>query len=188
MILSGQARLAGVIGWPVAHSRSPRVHGYWLEQHGIDGAYVPLAVRPGAVEPVVRALAAAGFRGLNVTVPHKEAVLDMCDAVDETARRVGAVNTLVFEGERILGRNTDGFGFVENMRAGAPGWRADAGPAVVLGAGGAARAVAAALADRGAPEVRIANRTAARAESLAASLGGPVRAVPWAARDTALSG
>ena len=188
MILSGQARLAGVIGWPVAHSRSPRLHGYWLEQHGIDGAYVPLAVRPGAVEPVVRALAEAGFRGLNVTVPHKEAALDICDTVDETARRVGAVNTLVFEGGRIRGRNTDGFGFLENMRAGAPGWRADAGPAVVLGAGGAARAVAAALADDGAPEVRVANRTAARAESLAASLGGPVRAVPWAERDAALSG
>ena len=168
-LLTGRARLAGVIGWPVAHSRSPRLHGVWLERHGIDGAYVPLPVRPEDFAVAVRGLAAAGFRGANVTIPHKETAFALCDEVEPFARRAGAVNTLVFDDGRIHGRNTDGFGFLENLRAHAVD--PAAGPALLLGAGGAARAVAAALLDAGAA-VSVANRARARAEALAAALPG----------------
>lgn len=174
-ILTGKARLAGILGWPVAHSRSPRLHGLWLQRHGIDGAYVPLPVAPEAFETAVRGLVALGFRGANVTIPHKEAAFALCDEVDATARRMGAVNTLVFEGGRIRGSNTDGFGFIENLRQTAPGWRPAAGPAVLLGAGGSARGIAVALLDAGVPEVVLVNRTPARAEALAREIGGPVR-------------
>jgi shikimate dehydrogenase len=172
--LSGSAKLAGVIGWPVAHSRSPRLHGFWLARHGIDGAYVPLAVPPGRLAEAVRGLLAAGFRGANVTLPHKEAALSLCDEVEESARRAGAVNTLRFEGGRILGSNTDGWGFLESLREQAPGFDPRSGPAVVLGAGGAARAIAAALQDAGCPRIVLVNRTRPRAEALAAALGGAV--------------
>ncbi len=188
MILSGRAKLAGVVGWPVGHSLSPRLHGFWLEQHGIDGAYLPLAVAPERIRSTLRSLADMGFRGLNVTIPHKQAALTLCDDVAPLAARIGAVNTLIFEDGRFRGDNTDAFGFLENLRQGAPAWDPAAGPALILGAGGAARAVAVALLDAGAPEVRLANRTAARAEVLAADLGGAVAAVPWAARGVALDG
>lgn len=179
MILSGKAALAGVMGWPVEHSRSPRLHGYWLEELGIDGAYVPLPVRPEDFAPAVKALAAMHFRGANVTIPHKEAAFAVCDTVDAHARRLKAVNTLVFEAGVIRGGNTDGSGFLDNLRQEAPQWRADAGPAVVLGAGGAARAVALALLDAGVLEVRLMNRTRARGEALAEDLGGPIHVVDW---------
>lgn len=187
MILSGKAGLAGVMGWPVGHSRSPRLHGYWLEHYDIDGAYVPLPVRPDSFAAAVRALVDLGFRGVNLTIPHKEAGLDLCDSLDPLARRIGAVNTLVFRDGRIDGSNTDAFGFIENLRRGAPNWRADAGPALVLGAGGAARAVAVALLDAGAPEVRVANRTEVRAEALADALGNALQIVPWNRRAEALT-
>ncbi len=193
MILSGHAKLAGVMGWPVGHSLSPRLHGYWLDKHGIDGAYVPLPVRPDAFPGAVRALAALGFRGANLTIPHKEAALALCDTLDAAAQRIGSVNTLVFGDGRIEGRNSDAFGFIENLRDGAPAWRASAAPAVVLGAGGAARAVIVSLLDAGAQEVRLCNRTPARAEALAEDIGvgdmkGAVVCVPWDARANALSG
>ncbi len=178
MILSGKAKLAGVMGWPVSHSRSPRLHGYWLEQSGIDGAYLPLAVPPERIAEAIRALPALGFRGANVTVPHKEAALRAVDRVDPVARRIGAVNTIVVgEDGSLEGRNTDAYGFLANLRDGAPEWRPEAGPALVLGAGGAARAVVAALVDAGVPEIRLFNRTAAKAEALAADIGGPIRIV-----------
>jgi len=173
-LLSGRAKLAGILGWPVAHSRSPLLHGTWLERHGIDGAYVPLAVRPERFADSARALADLGFRGANVTLPHKEAAFALCDALAPSAERARAVNTLVFRDGRIEGSNTDGFGFLESCAQGAPGWRASAGPAVLLGAGGAARAVAAALLDAGCPRLTLVNRNAARAEALARALGGPV--------------
>jgi shikimate dehydrogenase len=173
-ILTGKARTAGVLGWPVAHSRSPRLHGFWLERHGIDGAYLPLPVRPESFSVVVRSLVEAGFAGANVTIPHKQAAFEVCDEVDAAARRAGAVNTLVFSEGRILGSNTDGWGFSESVREQVPGWRADAGPAVLLGAGGAARAIAAALLDAGCPRLTLVNRSPARAEALARELGGPV--------------
>jgi len=173
-LLSGHARLAGVLGWPVSHSRSPRLHGYWLETLGIDGAYLPLPVHPEDFAAAVRSLAALGFRGANVTIPHKQAAFEVCDVVDATARRAGAVNTLVFRDGRIEGSNTDGFGFLETVRDQAPGWQPADGPAVLLGAGGAARAIAAALLDAGCPLVTLVNRSRDRAEALARDLGGPI--------------
>ena len=172
--LTGAARLAGVLGNPVAHSRSPRLHGHWLRRHGIDGAYIPLPVLSENFARAVRGLADCGFRGANVTIPHKLAAFEVCDSVDDTARRAGAVNTLVFAEGRILGSNTDGFGFLESIREQAPGWAATDGPAVLLGGGGAARAVAADLLDAGCPRLTLVNRTTARAEALARDLGGPV--------------
>jgi shikimate dehydrogenase len=179
MTPSGAARLAGIFGWPIGHSRSPQLHGYWLEHYGIDGAYVPLAVRPEDFPAAVRALPLLGFVGANVTVPHKEAAFAACDQVDDAARRIGAVNTLVIEGGRIHGSNTDAYGFIENLREGAPAWRAADGPAVMLGAGGSARAVAVALLDAGVPEVRVLNRTEERAATLARDLGPRVRVMAW---------
>jgi len=173
-LLSGHARLAGVFGHPITHSRSPRLHGFWLERYGIDGAYIPLGVAPGGFGSAVRALVDLGFRGANVTIPHKLAAFEICDAVAPFARRAGAVNTLIFRDGRIEGSNTDGFGFLESIREATPGWRADAGPAVLLGAGGAARAIAAALLEAGAPRVTLVNRTAGKAEALARDLGGPI--------------
>lgn len=188
MSLSGKALLAGVIGWPIGHSRSPRLHGYWLERYGIDGAYLPLPVAPEKLETALRGLQAAGFRGLNVTIPHKEAVMALCDDVDEAARRIGAVNTLVFDGGAIQGSNSDAYGFLENLRAGSAGQDPIATPALLLGAGGAARAVAVALLDAGVPELVICNRSQDRAERLAADLGGRARVIAWAERARALEG
>jgi shikimate dehydrogenase len=189
MIVSGKARLAGVLGWPVSHSRSPRLHGFWLERLGIDGAYVPLAVAPEHLEAVVRALPRMGFAGANVTVPHKEAVMALVDHLEPLAARIGAVNTLVARPDGGLeGRNTDAYGFLENLRRGCPGWNPGTGPAAVIGAGGAARAVVAALTDAGVPEIRLCNRSRRRAEVLAAELGGPVAVVDWAERADCLDG
>ncbi len=181
-ILSGMARVAGIAGWPVGHSRSPRIHGFWLRRHGIDGAYVPLPVRPGQFDMAMHGLAAAGFVGANVTIPHKVDAFAFCDELDYAARRTGAVNTLVFIDGRVQGRNTDGFGFIANLRDHLidPA----AGPALVLGAGGAARAVVASLTELGA-RVTIANRTEARAEVLATQFSG-LRVVPWHFRSAVL--
>jgi shikimate dehydrogenase len=192
--LTAKGRLAGVIGWPVGHSRSPQLHGHWLARYNIDGAYVPMAVAPERLEAALRGLAALGFRGCNVTVPHKEAAMALVDELDPLARRIAAVNTIVLrEDGGLFGTNTDGFGFLANLQAGSPGWSAARGPAVVIGAGGAARAVIVALIDAGAPEIRLANRTRARAEKLvaelgAAELGGPVTVVDWDDRAAALDG
>jgi shikimate dehydrogenase len=191
VIPSGKARLAGVIGWPVEHSLSPRLHGYWLEQYRIDGAYVPLAVGPEDLRTALSALRALGFRGVNLTLPHKEQALELCHETDDLARRIGAVNTIVVREGKLVGSNSDAFGFLENLKDGAPDWGADAAPAVVLGAGGASRAVVAALADAGAPQVRIVNRTRERAERLAAalgpSLGGDISVHGWDQRHAALA-
>jgi shikimate dehydrogenase len=182
-------RAAGVMGWPVAHSRSPMLHNYWLKQHGISGAYLPLPVRPERLEAALRGLSALGFAGCNVTIPHKEAALGIVDRADKLARRMGAVNLVVVEADGGLsGFNTDGYGFIENLREAQPDWHASAGPAVVLGAGGGARAVVCSLADAGAPEIRLLNRTRERAERLAEELGGPVRVLDWAERAAALEG
>ncbi len=182
-VLSGHARVAGIIGWPVSHSRSPRLHGYWLEKHGIDGAYVPLPIPPEYFRDTVRALMHAGFAGANVTIPHKVAAFEVCDTVDETARSAGAVNTLTFRDGKITGANTDGWGFLANLRA--HGVDPRSGPALLLGAGGGARAIAAALIAEGV-RVTIANRTASRAEQLVRDLPGP-SLVPWAHRDAAVA-
>jgi shikimate dehydrogenase len=179
---------AGVMGWPVEHSRSPLLHGFWLKQHAIDGAYVLLPVRPEELARSLRSLAAQGFAGCNLTIPHKEAALAIVDEVDAAAARIGAVNTVVVRHDGTLeGRNTDAFGFRENLLAAQPGWHASAGPAVVLGAGGAARAVVAALLDDGAPEIRLINRSRDRAKALAAALGGAIEIVDWSRRAEALA-
>jgi shikimate dehydrogenase len=182
-------RLAGVIGWPIGHSLSPRLHTYWLSQLGIAGAYVPLAVEPQNLPAAIAGLKALGFAGANVTVPHKEAVAKLVDELDPTARAIGAVNTLVIETGRIQGRNTDAFGFIENMRAVQPDWRARLGdrPALILGAGGAARAVVHALVQAGVSRILISNRGADRALALALDLGGKAaKAVPWDERAEAV--
>jgi shikimate dehydrogenase len=182
-LLSGHARVAGIAGWPVTYSRSPRLHGFWLQRHGIDGAYIPLPIRDGEFASAMRGLLAAGFAGANVTIPHKLAAFDICDTVDDTARRAGAVNTLVFREGKIAGSNTDGYGFVANLLA--HGVDPTAGAALLLGAGGSARAVAAALLDAGSP-VTVANRTRSRAEALARDLPG-LRVAEWDARAAALA-
>ena len=177
------------MGYPVAHSLSPRLHGYWLRRYEIDGAYIPLPVRPEDFSKALSAIPALGLFGVNVTVPHKEAALAAVDTASEQARRIGAVNTVVVGRDGDLhGTNTDGFGFVENLKAGYRGWTAERGSAVVLGAGGAARAVCAALIDGGVPEIRLINRTRARAETLASDLNGPIDIVPWELRTEALDG
>lgn len=188
MIISGKARLAGVIGWPVSHSRSPRLHNFWLQKYGIDGAYIPLAVSPNHLMNVLRALAQAGFCGVNITVPHKEAALAVMDQSTPEAIHIGAVNTIIFnEQGQMLGSNTDGFGFTENLRTNCSSWLANAGPAVVLGGGGGARAICAALIDQGVPEIRLTNRSQNRAQIVAADLGGPIKVISWAERHAALA-
>ncbi len=182
-ILTGKAKVAGIFGWPVAHSRSPRLHGFWLERHGIDGAYVPFAVQPQDFVVAVRGLRAAGIAGGNVTIPHKLAAFDICDTVDATAKRAGAVNLLVFGETGISGFNTDGLGFIANLRA--HGVDPTAGPALLLGAGGGARAIVAALQDLGV-SVTLANRTPDRAEVLAQQLPG-LRTIPWEKRSAAVA-
>lgn len=177
--MSGPIPLAGVVGHPVAHSRSPALHGHWLRHHGLAGHYVPLDVAPADLALVIAALPRMGFVGCNVTIPHKESVLRLADEVSERARLVGAANTLVFGPEGVLADNTDGEGFMENLRGNVPGWRAVDGPAVILGAGGAARSVIVSLLAAGVPEIRLANRTRARAEALRAEFGDRVRVHDW---------
>jgi shikimate dehydrogenase len=181
--------LAGVMGWPIAHSRSPKIHNHWFAQYGIEGAYVPLPVEPGKLEAALRALPALGFAGCNLTIPHKEKALDFLDSVDPAAARIGAVNCVVVEKDGALaGRNYDGYGFVASLREAAPQWEAARGACIVIGAGGGARAVVSGLIDAGAQEIRLFNRTRERAGRLAADFGAPVVAYPWDERHAALAG
>lgn len=188
--ITGAARVAGVMGWPVAHSRSPRLHSYWLAEHEIDGAYVPFAVKPSDIERALRALPLLGIAGCNLTIPHKEAAMPVLDEADESVTLVGAVNTVVVRSDgKLRGMNTDIAGFRDSVREAMPGFSGKR--AVVLGAGGAARAVLAALCELGITEVRLTNRTAARAEALASALDTlalTIGVVPWAARSAALDG
>lgn len=180
MILSGKAMVAGLMGWPVSHSRSPRLHGFWIDKHKLDAAYIPMAVKPEDFPLALKALPKLGFRGCNLTLPHKETALALLDRIDPAARRIGAVNTVVVaEDGTLSGRNTDVIGFVENLKAAAPTFDFRAGPALVLGAGGGARAVVAGLIDQGAPAVHVVNRDIARAERLAKELGSAVRPAGW---------
>jgi shikimate dehydrogenase len=184
--MSDDYRIAGVMGWPVAHSRSPVMHRYWLERHGLAGDYVKLPVPPERLARALRALPDLGFAGCNLTLPHKAAALGMVDVVDDQARAIGAVNTIIARPNGILhGFNSDAFGFIENLKAAAPHWRA--GPAAVLGAGGAARAVVAALLAEGVPELRLVNRHRDRAEQLAAAHDSRVRVLDWEQRAAALA-
>ena len=178
--------LAGVMGWPVGHSRSPKIHNHWIEKYGLNGAYVLLPVAPGKLEAAIAGLPALGFRGCNITIPHKVDAMALVNEVDANVRRVGAMNTIVVQPDGTRkGFNNDGFGYVQSLLDAKPDWRADAGPVTVLGAGGAARAVVLALADRGAKEIRLLNRTYEKAEALAKEFGGPVKAYAWSERHTA---
>ena len=181
--------LAGVMGDPVMHSRSPKLHNYWLAKYGLAGTYVPLAIGAERLRAALRALPALGFAGCNLTIPHKEAALDIVDKLDPLARRIGAVNCVVVAPDGSLeGRNHDGFGYIESVREAQPKWRADTGPIVVIGAGGGARAVLVGLVDQGAREIRLVNRTPARGKALAQDLGGPIGALRWEEREAALEG
>ena len=172
--------LAGVIGHPIAHSKSPVLHGHWLHTHNIPGHYIPMDVSPEHLEDVLRNLPKMGFVGANVTLPHKERALEIADQVTDRATLIGAANTLIFlEDGKILADNTDGYGFIQNLRQHAPEWDATAGPAIVLGAGGAARAVVASLLDVGVPEIYISNRTRVRAEQLRDDFGARLKVVEW---------
>jgi shikimate dehydrogenase len=179
--------LAGVMGDPVMHSRSPKLHNYWLAKYGLSGVYVPLAITAGQLRAALRALPALGFSGCNLTIPHKEAALEIVDQIDPLARRIGAVNCVVVAADGSLeGQNHDAFGYIESVRGAQPSWRADRGPIIVIGAGGGARAVLVSLIDAGAREIRLVNRTLARAKSLARELGGSIMALSWQEREAAL--
>ena len=188
-MITGRAKLAGVMGWPVGHSLSPILHGYWLETLGIDGSYMPLAVKPEDFEGALRTLPKLGFAGANVTIPHKQAALAAVDEIDTVAQRIGAVNTVVVRRDGSLwGTNTDAYGFLENMKWRYPAWEPSAGPATVIGAGGAARAVVVALLDAGVPVVRLVNRSRDRAEALAIEIGAGLEVRDWETRALALDG
>lgn len=181
--------LAGVMGWPVAHTRSPAIHNHWIARHGLKGAYVQLPVHPDRLEAALRGLPALGFAGCNVTVPHKVSAMHFMDELHPTAQRVAAINTIVVQPDgSLLGMNNDGAGYIQSLRDADPTWRGDAGPALVLGAGGAARAIVVALLDEGVPELRITNRTLERAQALAEAFGDRVKVVPWAERNEAMAG
>ena len=181
--------LAGVMGWPVMHSRSPVLHNYFFRHYGLKGTYVPLAIKPDDLEGALRGLRPLGFSGCNLTIPHKERALAIVDEIDPVARRIGAISCVVVRPDGSLwGTNNDAYGFVHNILQHRPGWRADAGPVVVIGAGGGARAVAWSLAERGAREIRVVNRTLPRAQTLAQEFGSPVTAVAWDDRQRALDG
>lgn len=172
--------LAGVIGSPVAHSRSPQLHRHWLTSLGLQGFYVPMDVAPENLERVLRTLPDAGFVGCNITIPHKEAVMRIADKITDRATLIGAANTLIFRPDgTIIADNTDGYGFIENLKQGAPDWVPNAGPCVVMGAGGAARAVIAALADAGVEEILLTNRTRMRAEKLKEEFGKRISVADW---------
>jgi len=187
--MTGTIPLAGVIGHPVAHSRSPRLHGFWLSRMGLPGHYVPLDVAPADLAAVLAALPRAGFRGVNVTTPHKEAALALATGATDRARRIGAANTLTFRSDGGFDADcTDGEGFIANLRHARPDWRVDAGPVAVYGAGGAARAVLDALLADGAAEIRLTNRTRTRAEALRDAFGPVIRVVDWADAATLANG
>ncbi|MGV3634573.1 MAG: shikimate dehydrogenase [Pseudorhodoplanes sp.] len=182
-------RMAGVIGWPVAQSRSPVLHGHWLSQYGIKGAYLPLPVQPERLPDAIKGLRALGFSGCNVTIPHKLGVLKLVDRVDPVAARIGAVNTVVVQNDGTLsGFNTDAYGFLASLRDVRSDFKASAGPIAILGAGGAARAVLVALLDDGATEIRLTNRTMERAQELSRIDPSRIKAFAWEKRERALDG
>ncbi|MEY4985043.1 MAG: hypothetical protein RIR62_3309 [Pseudomonadota bacterium] len=181
--------LAGVIGSPIAHSRSPALHGYWLKRYGIKGHYIPLDIAQADLREALRMMPKMGFVGCNVTIPHKESVLQIADVVTDRAALIGAANTLIFRKDgKIHADNTDGAGFMANLRQNAPNWTPAAGPAAVFGAGGACRAVLAALIEVGVPEIRLANRTRARAEALRSDFGAKVQVYDWVQAPAMLEG
>ncbi len=181
--------LAGVIGFPIGHSRSPIMHSHWLKKYGIHGHYIPISLAAPDFVAGIRSLPRLGFRGVNITIPHKVSMLGLADSVTDRAALIGAVNTVTFKDDGSMrGDNTDGYGFIQNMRHNAPNWAPKSGPALVLGAGGAARAVISALLSEGVTELRLANRTRQRAELLADQFGAKVQVVDWIHASDAVDG
>lgn len=186
--MSERIPLAGVIGAPVGHSKSPMLHGYWLRRYGIKGHYIHLHVEQSDLEDVLRNMPKMGFVGANVTIPHKETVLSIADIVTDRAALIGAANTLIFRADgKLHADNTDGYGFTENLRRNAD-WDPASGPAAVLGAGGAARAVIASLLEVGVPEIRLSNRTRSRADALKAEFGAKIVVNEWVQAGDMLEG
>ncbi len=172
--------LAGVIGSPIAHSKSPQLHGYWLRKYGLPGYYIPMEIAADKLESALKTLPELGFVGVNVTIPYKEKVLEIADLITDRAAVIGAANTLIFRSDgKIHADNTDGYGFIANLRQKAPTWEPKAGPAVVLGAGGAARAIVASLIEAGCPEILVTNRTRARADKLREDFGKRLSVIEW---------
>jgi shikimate dehydrogenase len=189
MAAAAKFHMAGVMGWPVLHSRSPLLHNHWLGRHGLAGVYVPLEIKVENLGSALRALPALGFAGCNLTLPHKIEALALVDSVDPVGTRIGAINCVVVRsGGKLDGFNFDAWGFVESVAERHPSWKAGAGPAVVLGAGGGARAIVDGLLQRGAKEVRVVNRTRAKAEELRARFGTAIQPVAWDDRGRALDG
>ena len=181
--------MAGVMGWPVAHSRSPTIHNHWIRQYGLQGAYGLFPVQPDKLEDAIRGLPALGLAGCNITIPHKVNAMKLMDVIDPLARRMGAINTIVVTPEGALhGFNNDGFGYIQSLLDAKPDWKADAGPVTVLGAGGAARAVVLSLLDQGATEIRLTNRTRGKAQALCDEFGSGIQVVDWSERHDALNG
>ena len=178
--MSDKIPLAAVIGHPIAHSKSPNVHGYWLRKYGLKGHYIPMDIEPDKLSDLLPRLADLGFVGANVTIPHKEKVMEIADLITDRATLIGAANTLIFRKDgRIHADNTDGYGFIENIRQAIPDWNPKSGPAVVFGAGGASRAVLASLLDVGVPKIMLTNRTRIRAEKLKEDFGNRIQVVEW---------
>lgn len=189
MAHSDRFLLAGVMGWPVMHSRSPLLHNYWFRRHDLAGTYVPLAIPPEGLAAALRALHPLGFAGVNLTIPHKQHAMTLVDEVNPVAIRIGAISCVVVRPDgSLVGSNNDCYGFIHNLKQTQPGWRADAGPIVVLGAGGGARAVCYGLLQEGAKEIRLINRTLARANGIAAEFGSAIDVLTWEERHDALSG
>ncbi len=181
--------LAGVIGSPIAHSKSPRLHQHWLRRYGIRGFYVPMDIGSADLEDALKTMPKLGFVGVNVTIPHKEHVLALADIVTDSAALIGSANTLTFRPDgKLYADNTDGYGFMENLRQGAPDWDPKSGPAAVIGAGGAARAVLSSLIEAGVPEIRLSNRTKNRAEALQREFGSKVHVFDWVQAGNTLDG
>lgn len=189
MANSDRFLLAAVMGWPIAQSRSPMLHNYWFEKHGLAGSYVPLAIKPEGLQAALRALPSLLFAGCNLTIPHKQEAFRIVDEVDDIAKKIGAISCVIVRPDGTLaGTNNDWYGFVHNILEFVPDWRADAGPVAVMGAGGGARAVVYGLMNRGAKQILLCNRTQARAETLAKEFGGPITVVPWEERHNCLDG
>lgn len=188
-LMSNSFIMAGVMGWPVAHSRSPEIHNYWIQQYELKGAYGRFPVAPDQLEQAIRGIRALGLAGSNITIPHKVEAMKYMDWIHPLALRVGAINTIVRQPDGALhGFNNDGFGYIESLREAQPAWQAKNGPIVILGAGGASRAIVVSLIDAGATEIRLLNRSRDKADALAEEFGYPVSAYDWAERENALAG
>ena len=176
-----------VIGHPISHSKSPLIHSYWLDSYGLSGSYEAIDIKPENLKQDVQDLVNKGYKGFNITVPHKVAIMDVCDEVDPLAQIIGAVNTVVIEDGKLSGTNTDAYGFVQNIMQNAPGFDFTQGKALVLGAGGAAKAIVYALLEKNVPEIIITNRTKDKAESLCALNRSKVVAGDWDERNNYVS-